>query len=80
MDNEKIKGIEEQAVIKYEKGAKPYRAPKYKPTVQQIKCEKCGSSYNLMKYTDKNTGRDFWFCKACVVERAKEIQREKKVG
>jgi len=76
---EEIAQMEEGAIIKYEKGAKPYRPAKYRPIPQQIKCAKCGAVHNLLKAEDKKTGNVFYFCKACVQQRANEIAREQRM-
>ena len=76
---EKVRELEEKGLIikKYEKGQKPYREPKYVPVGKKITCQKCGSTHNLMKHVDA-TGEEFWFCKQCVIERAREIATEKR--
>lgn len=79
LNKEQIAKMEEQAIDKYEKGAKSYRSAKYRPIPRQIRCQKCGNVYNLMKHVDKNTGAEFWFCKQCVEQRAREIAREQKI-
>lgn len=76
-----ISELEEKAIIKYEKNTKPYRKS-YKNEGRQIKCQKCGSPYSLIKHVDDN-GKEFWFCKKCIMERAREIaieRRNKKEG
>ena len=76
LDKEQIEQMENEAVIKYEKNSKPYRQ-KFKSVGVQIKCQQCGSSFNLMKHVDTKTGKEFWFCKTCVMERARQITKER---
>lgn len=77
-DNEiDIRELENEAIIKYEKETKPYRK-KYESNAIQIKCQKCGSTHNLMKHVDDKTKTEFWFCKNCVMERAREIARKER--
>ena len=75
-DKKTISELEESAIIKYEKHNKPYRNT-YRNEGRQIKCQKCGSPYSLMKHVD-SMGKEFWFCKNCIMERAKEIAIEKR--
>lgn len=79
LNKEEIAELEETAIIKYEKDAKPYRPAKYRPIPRQIKCQKCGSVYNLMKAEDKKTGNVFYFCKSCVMKRAVELAKERNI-
>lgn len=73
LDKEQISDLESQAIMKYEKNAKHYRPLKYRPIPRQIKCQKCGSVYNLIKHKDEN-GNEYWFCKQCIIQRAKELK------
>lgn len=77
---EKVEELEQSGLIvkKYEKKTKPYRQPKYRPVGKRITCCKCDSPYNLTKYIDEDTGKEYWFCKSCIVERAKEILDKRK--
>lgn len=68
------KKAEQEAIIKYEKGAKPYR-PVYRDTSSTIKCEKCGSVRNLSKAVVD--GEIYWFCKDCIMQRARELKNRK---
>lgn len=74
MEKKKREELEQNAITKYEKGDRHYRV-KYRPTATRIKCIKCGSVNNLSKYTDKN-GTEFWFCKECIMQRARELSKE----
>lgn len=73
IDKKDLQNLEEKAIIKYEKKAKPYRGLKYKRFGKQIVCQKCGSSYNLTKTVVD--GIDYWFCKNCIIERANQIRQ-----
>lgn len=73
-----LSDLEEQAIIKYEeKSGKPYRKAVVN-TAQQIKCMKCGAPYTLMKAVDSD-GNKLYFCKKCVMERARELKRQGKI-
>lgn len=75
IDTENLTKYEENAIIKYEKGAKPYRPKRYKRMGTFVVCQKCGSPYNLTKTTVN--GVDYWFCKSCIMQRAKQIQKDR---
>lgn len=62
---EELRKLEAESKIKYEK---------YKPQMI-ITCQKCGSTKSLMKV--KHNGEDFWFCRNCVMKRAKELKENK---
>lgn len=72
LDKEQISDLESKAILKYERDAKPYRAM-YTPIPRQIKCQKCGAVYNLIKHKDEN-GNEYWFCKDCIIQRARELK------
>ena len=72
-----LSDLEKQAIIKYEKEGKPYRKTTIN-TATQIKCVKCGSPYSLMKAVD-NEGNKLYFCKNCVMQRARELRRQGKI-
>ena len=69
-----LSDLEKQAIIKYEKEGKPYRKTIIN-TATQIKCAKCGSPYSLMKAVDN----ELYFCKNCVMQRARELRRQGKI-
>ena len=69
------KKAEQEAIIKYEKSAKPYR-PIYRDTGSTIKCEKCGSTRSLTKTVVGN--ETYWFCKDCIMQRARELKNNRK--
>lgn len=71
--SEEHQKLEENAIIKYEKGVKPYRK-KYTKTFKQVQCQNCGSVYNLTKTV--YNGEEYWFCKDCIAKRAMEIKQK----
>lgn len=72
IEKKDLQKLEESAIIKYEKGVNRYRGRKYQPIPKRVVCQKCGSPYNLTKTTIDNI--DYWFCKHCIEQRAREIQ------
>lgn len=77
LDKEQIADFESKAIFKYEKSAKPYRPAKYIPIPRQVRCQKCGAVHNLTKHKDEN-GNEYWFCKKCIMDRAREIFNKRK--
>lgn len=67
--SEEHKKAEEEAIEIYEKGSKPYRKIS-RSIPKQIVCQKCGATTQLMKVRYK--GQDYWFCKACIMEKARQ--------
>lgn len=76
MNQEEREFYEKNAIIKYEKGSKSYR-PKFRENIRPVVCQKCGSPYNLIK--TNIDGEDYWFCKPCIMQRAKQIKNQKEV-
>lgn len=72
--NETKQELENEAILKYEKNAKPYRKT-FIPKVVELRCQKCGSPYTLTKHIVD--GKEYWFCKACLYERMREISKKK---
>ena len=71
-NKEDIRKLEEGAIVKYES---PSSRVKYRPISTQIICQKCGSSKNLTKTIVD--GKEFWFCRDCIMQRAKELKNRK---
>lgn len=71
--SEEHKKLEDNAIIKYEKEEDPHRK-KYPRVYKQIRCQNCGSVRSLVKTVHE--GKEYWFCKACIEERAKLLKAQ----